>query len=287
MPMPPSVSRDSGVPLAAAPAKSAFDETARAFDAVALEYDSALGNNVLIQRMRKRLIDRIVATFPADGRLLDLGCGTGIDAADLAARGYEIVAIDSSRAMIERTQARAASENVESGVNAIYCGIHELEHLFPNEFDGMYSDLGPLNCIPDLHDASHKMARLLKPRGRIVASVIGKYCPWEFAFYAFRFNFARASVRLTSHSVPVPLAREKIWTRYYSPREFYRAFEEEFELKSLRALNLFMPPPYLAHVVERYVGLFAPLSFLDDLFSTYPLIRNLGDHFLIELQRRN
>lgn len=280
----PSVSRHNGLFMLSEPN---LEATVRAFDAVAPEYDGALGNNLLIQRMRERVIQKIVATFPRGARLLDLGCGTGIDAVDLAGRGYEIVAIDSSQGMIERTRARAASARLESGVSPIHCSIHELEHLGQAEFDGMYSDLGPLNCVPDLHAASHEMARLLKPRGRIIGSVIGKYCPWEFAYYAFHFDFARARTRLTSKSVPVPLQRETVWTRYYSPQEFYSAFANEFELTFLRALNFLIPPPYMAHAYEQYESLFAPLAYLDDRFSALPLVRNLGDHFLFELQKRN
>ena len=264
-----------------------FLDTARAFDAVAPEYDGALGNNLLIQRMRACVIQKIVATFPRGARLLDLGCGTGIDAIDLASRGYEIVAIDSSRGMVERTHTRAASARLETRLSAIHCSINELERLRPNEFDGMYSNLGPLNCVPDLRAASREMARLLKPRGRIIASVIGKYCPWEFIFYVLRFNFARARVRLTNKSVPVPLQSEIVWTRYYSPREFYRVFVDEFELVSLRALNIFLPPPYLVHVYARHQNFFAPIAFLEGRLSAAPLVRNLGDHFLIELQKRN
>jgi len=264
-----------------------FLETARAFDAVAPEYDGALGNNALIQRMRARVIQKVVAAFPRGARLLDMGCGTGIDAVDLASRGYEIAAIDSSHGMVERTRARAISARLESRVNPIHLGIHELERLRPNVFDGLYSNLGPLNCVPDLRAASREMARLLKPHGRIIASVIGKYCPWEFIFYVLQFNPKRATVRLTSDPVPVPLQDGIIWTRYYSPRDFYRAFADEFELVSVCGLNVFMPPPYLEYAYERHKNFFAPLAFLDDHLGCAPLVRNFGDHFLIELQRRN
>jgi ubiquinone/menaquinone biosynthesis C-methylase UbiE len=261
-------------------------DTARAFDAVAPEYDGALGNNILIQRMRHRVIRKIIAAFPRGARLLDMGCGTGIDAVDLATRGYEIVAIDSSRGMVERTQTRIMQAGVEDRARAIHLGIHELERLREEPFDGLYSNLGPLNCVPDPRSASRDMARWLKSRGRFVASVIGKYCPWEIAFFAAQFNFQRARVRLTNNLIPVPLQSEIVWTRYYSPHEFYRAFADDFELVSFRALNVFLPPPYLAHTYIRYKTFFAPLAFLDDRLGGAPLVRNLGDHFLIELQKR-
>lgn len=265
---------------------SVFSDTTRAFDSVAAEYDGPLGNNALIQRMRERVIERIVTTFPPGARLLDLGCGTGIDAVDLARRGYEIVAVDSSRAMIDRTCARIREHRLERSARAVAIGIHELERLHEEPFDGIYSNFGPLNCVPGLQAASREMARLLKPKGRMIASVIGKYCPWEISLFFLRFNFPRARARLTQATVPVPLHGETIWTRYYTPREFYRAFAYEFLLLSLRTLGLFLPPPYLVHVYERHPQLFRPLSYLDDRLGAVPLLRNFGDHFMIELQKR-
>ncbi len=266
---------------------SQITETARAFDGVANEYDGALGNNVLIQRMRAQVIARIVRTFPQGARWLDLGCGTGIDAVDLARRGYEILAIDSSPAMVQRTRARIADARVHDRARAMLLGIHELAQLREEPFDGIYSNFGPLNCVPELSAVSHQAARLLKPRGKIVASVVGKFCPWEIALYGLRGDWKRAHTRFSREIVPVPLRDQKIWTRYYSPREFYRAFESNFELTALRALNLFLPPPYLVRAYERRPGLFKAFAFLDDHLGGAPLLRNFGDHFLIELRKRH
>lgn len=262
-------------------------DTASAFDGVANEYDGALGNNVLIQRMRAQVIARIVRMFPRGARLLDLGCGTGIDAVDLATRGYEILAIDSSTAMVQRTRARVADARVQDRACAMHLGIHELAQLQEEPFDGIYSNFGPLNCVPDLSAVSHQAARLLKPRGKIVASVIGKLCPWEVALYGLRGDWKRARVRFSRAAVPVPLRDQKIWTRYYSPHEFYHAFESKFELTALRALSLFLPPPYLVRAYERHPRLFKAFEFLDDNLGSAPLFRNFGDHFLIELQKRH
>ncbi len=105
--------------------------------------------------------------------------------------------------------------------------------------------------------------------------------------YSLRGDWKRAGVRFSREIVPVPLRDQKIWTRYYSPREFYRAFEPKFELTALRALNLFLPPPYLVRTYERHPDLFKAFTFLDDNLGRVPLFRNFGDHFLIELQKRH
>src|SRR3546814_21194443 len=65
-------------------------ETRHAFDSVAADYDGPRGNNVLIQRMRRTLWEVVHRELTSGSRLLDLGCGTGIDALPFANRGYPV-----------------------------------------------------------------------------------------------------------------------------------------------------------------------------------------------------
>lgn len=46
--------------------------------------------------------DRLAAVLPPPARLLDVGCGTGRDAAALRARGYTVCGIDRSSAMLRQ-----------------------------------------------------------------------------------------------------------------------------------------------------------------------------------------
>src|SRR5436189_5872125 len=82
-------------------------DTQRAFDSVAADYDGPKGNNALIQRMRETVWRTLTEACSPGARLLDLGCGTGIDAIELARRGYSVLATDWSPQMVERTRDRA------------------------------------------------------------------------------------------------------------------------------------------------------------------------------------
>ncbi len=263
---------------------SQFLATRRAFDSVAAEYDGALGNNALVQKMRAQVMERIEATFPRGAHLLDLGCGTGIDAAYLAARGYGITAIDASPAMVAKTREHLRRAGLDAQVLNI--GIQELDRLDARAFDGAYSDLGALNCLPELRSVSAALSRKLKPGGTLVAAVIGRYCPWELAFYLLRGQPDRARVRLVRGMVPVPLNGEKVWTRYFAPGEFAREFAAEFEPVQWQALALFAPPPYLVHHYARFKFVFDALARVDRALGGKPVLRNAGDHFLMVLKKR-
>ncbi len=262
-------------------------DTQQAFDSVAAAYDGPLGNNALIQRMRQTMHQRLTATFPPGARLLDLGCGTGLDAAYLARQGFHVLALDASPRMAARTRARIDACGLTDRVTVQRRGIHELDALPAGAFDGIYSNLGPLNCVPDLAALSDRCAALLRPGGALVASVIGRICPWETLYYLARRNARRALMRRARGVVPVPLNQQTVWTCYYKPREFYQAFAEVFELTHYQALSLFLPPPYLIRLYEPLRLFFKPLGWLDDHLGAWPLLRNAGDHFLMVLTRRD
>lgn len=231
-----------------------------------------------------RWLDR---TFPAPSRLLDLGCGTGLDVVRMARIGHSVTATDWSHRMLERTRARADEAGVAEHVQVLAVGAHELERI-PGRalFEGAYSNLGALNCVPDPGALAEQCARLLTPGGALVFAVIGRLCPWEISHYLARRNWRRIKVRFARDMVPVGMNDHVIWTRYYGPREFYAAFERRFTLSHYRGLCVLVPPPYLASVKEKHPRGYDWLRRVDLHVAGWPLLRNFGDHFLIVMRKR-
>jgi ubiquinone/menaquinone biosynthesis C-methylase UbiE len=279
--------RDMRITMTTSDPSAQLRDTQDAFDSVAADYDGPRGNNRLIQDMRHEMWRWLDNTFPANGRLLDLGCGTGLDAVHLARLGHHVTASDWSPLMVARTAERARQESMSERVRAVAVGAHELQRLEGDgEFDGAYSNLGPLNCVPDLGDVARACARLLKPRGVLVFTVVGRVCPWEMIHYARQRRWARVRVRFARNVVPVGMNKHTIWTRYYAPREFYRSFQRGFILEHYRGLCLFAPPPYLTSVREKYPRTYDRLWRLDRRMAGWPLLRSIGDHFLMVMRKR-
>ena len=266
---------------------TSLDDTRAAFDSVAANYDGPRGNNDLIQDMRREMWRWLDASFPRESQLIDLGCGTGLDAVRMAECGHEVLATDWSPRMVERTQERAAAARLTGSVRTAAIGGHELERIEGRSlFDGIYSNLGPLNCLPDLASVSRECARLVKPGGRLVFTVIGRWCPWEVAYYASRADWTRVSVRFAREMTPVRMNGHTVWTRYWSPMELYRRFARDFALVHCRAICLFAPPPYMTWIKDRHPAWFERLWRWDRRLGSWPLLRSLGDHFLIVMSRR-
>lgn len=260
--------------------------TARAFDSVAATYDEAAGNNPLIQRMREALWRAVEVAVPPRGRILDLGCGTGLDAAHFAGIGFRVVALDVSAEMVRHTRARAEGAGLAHRITAFELPVERLGEVPIGRFDAITSDLGPLNCVADLAPVAAACADRLAPGGVLVASVLGRFCPWEVAHYALRGHLRRAVVRLSRGMVGVGLNEQLVWTRYWTPRAFAGVFRPHFELRSLQALGLVTPPPYRLAFARRHPRLVERLAALEAHLGAWPLLRQAGDHFLITLRRR-
>ncbi len=263
-----------------------LSDTQLAFDSVAADYDGPSGNNALIQRLRARTMATVAKFAPPGSPIIDLGCGTGLDAVFLGEQGYRVTAIDWSPEMVRRTQDRVARMSLTERVTVQHLGIHQLDQLPPSSFAAAYSDLGPLNCIPDLATAAQLIAGTLQPGGRLIASVIGKICPWELALFTVKGDWPRARLRFERELVPAPLNGLTVWTRYYTPREFQSIFAPAgFRRLFLRALGVLVPPPYMLAFAERRPHLINFLQSVEDRVAGWPVLREWGDHFLIVMEK--
>jgi hypothetical protein len=77
-----------------------------------------------------------------------------------------------------------------------------------------------------------------------------------------------------------------IWTHYYGPREFYRYFRRHFTLTHFRGLCVLAPPPYLTWIYEKYPRWHDRLWRIDRHVAGWPVLRGVGDHFLIVMTKR-
>jgi SAM-dependent methyltransferase len=263
-------------------------ETQAAFDSIAAAYDAVVAPNVALQAIRDRTRAAVLDGVRPGARLLDLGCGSGLDAVWFGRRGYRVVAVDHSPAMIRETERRVADYGLTAAIDVRQCGIQRLSEAGLGGFDAAYSDLGPLNCVPDLGAAARHIAGVLRADGVFVASVMARLCPWEVALYAARGQFARACLRFADDAVGVPLGDGTVWTRYYTPRRFERPFAAAgFERESLRGVGIFVPPSYCDAFMRRHPRLVSTLLRADDAVGAWPAVRTIGDHFVMALRKAN
>ena len=261
-------------------------DTRQAFDGVAATYHQSNVENPLLAAMRERLWRTVERYVPSGSHLLDLGCGPGTDEEHFAARGYRVTGIDASPEMIREARDRVRRLGAGARVELHAIAIDELDRLSPATFDAACSNLGPLNCVADIAVTARRIAARVRTGGVLIASVIGRVCPWEIALYAARRDWTRIRVRFEHALTAVPLDGRTIWTQYYAPHAFERAFADAgFARVERRALGLFVPPPYMQAFAERHPAAIAALQQLEDAAGALPGIRAWGDHFLVVMRK--
>ncbi len=136
------------------------EEIASMFDSLASRYDvmDALMTGGL-DRVWMTALRKAVAPHPGE-RILDLAAGTGTSSAALAKGGAEVVACDLSEGMIEVGRERHPEIEFVHG-NAMDLDFED------GSFDAVTISWG-LRNIPDPQLALREMARVVRPRGRLV-----------------------------------------------------------------------------------------------------------------------
>ncbi|MEP7111625.1 MAG: class I SAM-dependent methyltransferase [Ilumatobacteraceae bacterium] len=212
--------------------------------------------------------------WPAGSRIVELNCGTGVDAAWLTDHGVHVVATDAAAQMVAIARGR--------GVDARQLraeSIGDLAELGP--FDGALSNFGGLNCVADLDAVVEGLAACLRPGATALLSVMGPVVPWEWVWYlvhrkprtAFR-RFARVT---TWRGIEI---------RYPSIRTMRRRLEPSFDISRIWALGALVPPSYAETWARRHPRALAQLARIERRIERWPGVAHIADHYVLEVRRR-
>lgn len=246
--------------------------------------------------MRHQSLSLLQAAFrahdaPPGSRLLELGCGTGEEAVSLAQIGYRVLVTDVAPQMVALARAKADRVGVGGQVHGVALAAGRIDALQPSQaFDGAYASFGGLNCEPDLLAMGRALARLVRPGGVFVTSVMGPTCLFEMVWYLLHLRPRRALRRMGGRWQRAPVAgrsgRERaVLTRYLTVKQLTAALSG-FVLVRALALPLFLPPPYADSLYRRHADLFRWVERYDRSLRDRQPWRHLGDHTVLVLQRR-
>jgi len=256
------------------------------FDAVAEWYDESFTHSLIGRAQRRQVWQELDRVFAPGQRILEINCGTGVDAVHLAARGVEVWACDSSSRMLEVARRRVESSWLAADVRFHQLPTEELQSLQPGAlFDGVFSNFGGLNCVEDLNAVARSLASMLKPRAPVVLCVMGRYVGWEIIWFALHGRPDKAVRRLRSQPIRVSLGDDFILCWYRSAREIRQAFRTYFRLRHWRGVGVSVPPTYLERQAGGYPGIMRVLERVDPYLGCTPLVRTLADHLVFTFER--
>ncbi len=255
---------------------------AAAFDALAPRYDAAWSNGCIGRLQRDQVWHVLLRAFQRGESVLDIGCGTGIDAARLAEGGIRVHATDISPVMLDIARRKIKREGAEDMVTFELCPAERISDLkVERSFDGAYSNFGVFNCLPDLYPIAVAVARLIRPGGKLIVCLMSRFCLWETVWYLLHARPVRAFRRLRTGTEGIESSLEPGFRVYYhSIVQLAAAFRSEFELVAYRGIGILVPPSYLEEWASMAPRLLQRVSRVDQHLSTWPALRGAGDHLL-------
>jgi ubiquinone/menaquinone biosynthesis C-methylase UbiE len=241
-----------------------------AFDSIAHRYDDLWSTADAGYWQRQAVWEAVHPLFRPGDHVLDVGCGTGVDAVSLMASGVEVLAVDASREMVHVARSK--------GVTAEHLAAEQLDRL-ESRYDGAISNFGVLNCLADLESFAQQLARLVKPGGHVALCYMGKFCAWEAAHFIrsgeLRKAFRRCSSRTSSTSLGIDV-------QYPSVRTVSQAFSPAFRVSKRKGIGILVPPSCVGGFSSTRIAFFART---DRRIAELPVLRAFSDHRLLILER--
>jgi SAM-dependent methyltransferase len=143
------------------------------FDVHAADYDK-VALSFVGREYRNRVHAVVAPLVDSASRVLDLGCGTGIDTAWLSTIVDHVDAIDPSPEMVEvATDRTKAAGNVTVALGAIESVAGD------GPFDLVLANFGAINCVPSLENVGRHIEQCLAPGGHAVLVTMPHVSPVE------------------------------------------------------------------------------------------------------------
>lgn len=251
------------------------------WDITANTYDQIFPETLVGKAQRDAVWRKLERVFQSGQRILELNCGTGIDAVHLAERGIRVLACDLSPRMIELAVRRSRAANMTNLAAFRVMPTEDIARLVEQgPFDGAFSNFSGLNCVEDLSSVALSLARLLRPGAQALICMVGRIAPWEIAWHLGRGEARKAMRRLR------PFSEDPRVKAHYPPvRAIARAFAPEFRLRSWQGIGVAVPPSCLEPWARRFPKLLKCLAQADRWLALCPGVRGLADCVLLHFER--
>jgi SAM-dependent methyltransferase len=241
------------------------------FDLLAADYDRTWTTSGSGRLQRDAMWRQLLPLFRSGDTVLDPGCGTGEDASYLVWLGIRVSGIDASSAIVRIAQSRGVSAEVRS-VEGVNC-LNEV-------FDGVISNFGALNCVPELSALRNPLAGPIRSGGHLAICLMGRFCLSESLHFARKSHFRKAVRRWKGHAYAQLL---ELPVDYPSASTVTRALTPEFRLVSRIGVGLAVPPSGIANLSPPSLRV---RGRIDARVAAWRILRAMADHQLYIFRRR-
>jgi SAM-dependent methyltransferase len=256
------------------------------WDIAAETYDQVFPDTLIGQAQREAVWQELRPVFRSGHRVLELNCGTGIDAVHLAETGVRVLACDISPRMIELACQRLNATQLGELVDFRVLATEDIAVLgSEGPFDGAFSNFSGLNCVEDLSAVARNLAQLLKPGARVLLCMVGRFFLWEIAWYLAQGNPRKAMRRFSRGNVGRLSDNATVRVYYRSVGAVARTFAPDFRLRHWRGIGVTVPPSYSENWARRFPRVLKALARADRCLGRIPALRRMADCVLLHFER--
>ena len=260
-----------------------FTTIAEAFSRTAEKYDSFAQDHPHLTRMRDKVHAHLGRFISPGARILELNSGTGTDAVRLAQRGYSVHATDIAPGMLQRLSDKVERLGLGKQITFQQCSFTDLDDVREGPYDAIFSDLGGLNCIPDLSVVTRDLPKVLRPGGLVTWVLMPRICLWELGMLATG-QVRLALRRFSRYGTRAHLEGHYFNVYYFSPRQAIAWFGEDYQVLAVEGLSVITPTAESKNLAIQFPRLYRALSWLDDRLSPRSPWRGWGDFYILSLR---
>ncbi|CUT02459.1 class I SAM-dependent methyltransferase [Candidatus Kryptobacter tengchongensis] len=222
----------------------------------------------------------ILKTYFRPGQtLIEIGCGTGIEAKEMIKHGCKVVLTDVSFEMLKVAKTKVGSNAQVINLPAEYIDSFKIK------FDGAYSSFGVINCMTNVSSFFQKLHSILKPGSLFIASFINRWYWGDFLFFLFGItNYLKKRLNGWGH-ITLNGKEYDVIARFYSLNDIKRFSKSYFVIKKVYALPFLLPPAYLKPQERLPEKLFKLLQKLENLINYRFPFNYLGERIIVIFER--
>jgi ubiquinone/menaquinone biosynthesis C-methylase UbiE len=174
-------------------------DVSQAFSKQSVIFDALYKENKLSEYLRSIVRNELLAQLKPNSSILELNCGTGMDAVYFAEKGHTVLATDNALGMLEQLDKKINEKGIKGDIKTLHCSFHNLHKIKNKNFDHIVSNFGGLNCTDNLEDVLQQLSPLLNENGKVTLVIMPKICPWELIM-SLKGKFKTAFRRFKKHT---------------------------------------------------------------------------------------